>query len=192
MDIGQPLPDFYLRNTCKFTAKSVMVRRVVPRRLLCSTPDRLLHHSRALKKPQRHPEITAFAQRRGTTSDHWRLRASPLLAARSSATVSRAQHGQSGSARLAEVCGLSSSLRQDQRVSRPAVYGLPAGPRPHPMGVGRRTVTRGQAGAGRRWRGCHGKGGLRWPILLHYRRKRDNKRSVSDNFVSIPGAYSLI
>ena len=51
------------------------------------------------------------------------------------------------------------------------------GARPHPAGVGRRLVARGQPGAGRRWRGCHGKhhgkSGFIFPILpwLHYRRK---------------------
>ena len=44
-DIGPPLPDFCLQNTCKFAAKSVIVRHSVGRRLPCSFPDRPLHSS---------------------------------------------------------------------------------------------------------------------------------------------------
>ena len=81
-----------------------------------------------------------------------------LLAARSSETVSRAQHGQSVSERQAAVCGLPGALA----VLQPAC--CRQGARPRPAGVGRRPVARGQPGAGRRWRGCHGKSGFIFPI----------------------------
>src|SRR5262249_48782089 len=41
--IGDPLPDFYLQNTCKFAVTSAITRRPITKRLPCSTWDMLLY-----------------------------------------------------------------------------------------------------------------------------------------------------
>ena len=131
-------------------------RRVLPCRPPCATGSHSSASRPAAAGPPRVPE--------GCSS----LIAGLLLAARSSETVSRAQHGQSVSERQAAVCGLPGALA----VRQPAC--CRQGARPRPAGVGRRPVARGQPGAGRRWRGCHGKSGFIFPIRspwLHYRRK---------------------
>ena len=102
------------------------------------------------------------------------LIAGRLLAARSSATVSRAQRGQSVSERLAEVCCLSPSPRHDRRVSRAAAGVLPAGRTAPPGGGWEASGGAGTAGGGEALAGVPREKWLYIPythIFLHYSRK---------------------
>jgi hypothetical protein len=90
----------------------------------------------------------------GEAYGNWRLIAGLLLAARSSETVARAQRGQSGWPRSV-ACPPAPGAPGASAILRPACCWQ--GVRPHPEGVGRRPVVRGQPGAGGAGGGATGK-----------------------------------